>query len=308
MTVISNFFDDCQLTFQPTTKQWWMQKLWSRDPEFLKTIQKYADEKLTLYNQTAPHTAERCALEMSDGLKLRGVRFLHPGYTSEMIIFGGLRQYCEYFVEQAWMYHQTFTSNVLIFDIRGTHEEHTKEPTEEAIIQDSVELVTKTIEEKKVLPSAITLYGTSLGGAIATIAAGKLADMGIVVPVVNERSFRNLSSVIKSIPVMGNVFANRVAKERWIFDVEEAVKKLKGKFIVVYHPDDYYIHRQASLRQALLENPPNHFEPIIIEMKDDDTICSDFEKELPSIILHYVRGHNRNLNTRELQQIRSSLT
>jgi hypothetical protein len=245
---------------------------------------------------------------MRDGLKLRGVRFLHPGYTSEMIIFGGLRQYCEYFVERAWKYHQTFATNVLIFDLRGTHQEHTQEPTEEAIIQDGVELVKKTIQEKKVLASAVTLYGTSLGGAIATIAAAKLADEEMVVTVVNERSFRNLSFVMTSLcPGIGHFISNSVSKEGWIFDVEEAIKKLKGKFIVVYHSNDYNIPRRASLRQALLDNPPTHLEPVIIEMKDDDTCCSDFEKELPWFILHFARGHNRNLNAKELQQLSSHL-
>ena len=309
MAIFAKFYDDFPLPIWPeaplfSTKQKWMQTLWSRDSAFLKKVQDYADEKLVSYNQTAPHEVSRCSIEMRDGLKVRGVRFIHPEYTSEMIIFGGLQQYCEYFVERAWKYHQLFTSNVLTFDLRGTHQEHIQEPTEEAIIQDGVELVKKTMKERNVPSSSITLYGTSLGGAIATIAAARLSREGIEVTVVNERSFRNLGSVMKSLcPGLGHFGAYRASNEGWIFDVEEAIKELKGRFIVIYHPNDYYIHTKASLRQALLDNPPTHIEPKVIEMKDDGTCCSDFEKELSALTLHFVRGHNRNLNTQELQQL-----
>jgi hypothetical protein len=56
MTALSKLYDDFSLLCwngaeQPSKKQQWMQKLWSRDPAFLKTIQEYADEKLTCYNQ-----------------------------------------------------------------------------------------------------------------------------------------------------------------------------------------------------------------------------------------------------------------
>ncbi len=302
-----------------------MRAAWSRSSLWFEKVRKYADEQIAKFNAEPFHQVERCSLSMNDGCTLRGVQFRHSEFSGHMIIFGGTGQYCEEadYMQRAWRYHQKLQRNVLIFDYRGTDKEHDSDPTEDVFIQDGKQLVKNLRQQNGSSDTPIALYGNSFGGSLAILVAASLAKENIVVDVVSERSFRNLPAVVRSwCPGVGHLFAAFLQHYNLVFDAEGAIGHLKGRVIVIYHPQDYCIHTASSLWKALQEKEqsqlqpsqvqssqvqPSQLQPIIIKMEDDGKPYTSFEHNYCRLFLHFVRGHSRLLNDTELHQLSGHL-
>ena len=265
----------------------------------LNEIQKYADERLAKYNQEGQHKVEKQEFPINTQCTLKGVVFTHPEYTQHMIVFSGMMQYSEHYVEREWALHTTTASNIHSFNYRGTSHNDV-DPSEETLISDGVSIV-KQVLGQGVDPKKIVLYGTSLGGGIAILVAAKLADEGIhVYAVVNERSFSSLTSA--SSAVFGKLFSTVLhASTNWELDAAAVVDKIKGKIIVIYHPNDYYVRKIASFEQAIRQkNLPN---ATFIEMDDNNEPWLHEDK-----IGHWLhKGHCRDLNNKELLLLNNDL-
>lgn len=122
------------------------------------------------------------------------------------------------------------------------------------LIRDCIAMVDHLLK-KGVKPENILLWGHSLGGGVASAAALQLQEKrGVVLNVLNERSFSTLSDAMKSItwiPVIRHIVAG-VANTWWKLESVRDFRKLKGKTFVIADPYDGVIrYTKASLDRQL---------------------------------------------------------
>lgn len=142
-------------------------------------------------------------------------------------------------------------------------------------------------------PENIALYGYSLGGGISMAVAASLEDNAISVNVINERSFRSLSAVVKSSDEFGkDIGAECISALGWNLPSEQYLAKLKGNVVVIHNDYDELIEYEPSLKGALDSKPyPNRAKITCVAMKN----------------LRNESGHNRDWTEEETESIYAAI-
>ncbi len=145
--------------------------------------------------------------------------------------------------------------NCLIFDYRG-YGQSTGKPTEEGTIVDALAGRQWLLDNKQILPENIIFFGRSLGGAVAALAAARVADAppaGLVV----ESSFT-------SVPDMGAHLYPWLPVRwfaRFAYDAKAAIDAVNCPVAIIHSPDDELV--PFAMGQRLYEaavEPKRFFE------------------------------------------------
>ncbi|MBS0638172.1 MAG: alpha/beta hydrolase fold domain-containing protein, partial [Verrucomicrobia bacterium] len=152
-------------------------------------------------------------------------------------------------------YRNEYDADVICCNYRGCNSGDAFPANVHDLVNDGLLMVQKLLD-KGVKPENIVVDGYSLGGGIALAVAAKLAQNGIAVNGVNERSFRSIEAVIQTSPLFYERLSAILVKAfAWNLSSEENIKKLspKSKFVVIHNDNDEVIEYKASLKAALDE-------------------------------------------------------
>lgn len=214
-----------------------------------------------------------------DGVKLRGTFFKHTAAseTAPTVIFfqpnammskqGGF----DWVLRQAAL--QEFHYNFVYFDYRGCGESEGEPRLKKNLFLDGESIYQFVRDKLRVPAKDIHFYGYSLG-------AGVSANVKAIHPEcegnhVNERSFTSIHHVVGSlshyyanmrltsyvknafkwivIPIITSIAYFALSLSNWNIESTKAIANLKGKTLIVHHPQDELMQRKASLYQTLFQ-------------------------------------------------------
>lgn len=193
--------------------------------------------------------------------------------------------------------------DVVVFNYRGVSES-TGWSSCDGLKLDA-ETVYQFVRDKLEVPDEkIVLWGFSLGGSIATFLASKHP-----VSLINVRSFSSLSHVVRYHATCIAAFILILLD--WCIHPAADWRKVKGKKIVVYHPDDPIIPLYCSLFKWV-ESATAH-----ITLKSDkayfEEICRAVPEEKRADFIHKLKKdwkitpHSRTLSDEEMSNILSCI-
>ncbi|MBN1213524.1 MAG: alpha/beta hydrolase [candidate division Zixibacteria bacterium] len=149
---------------------------------------------------------------------------------------------------------KTFEVNILLFDYRG-YGRSDGQPTEAGVCADARTAYDWLVNEKKIVPENIILFGRSLGGAVAIDLASKVKCGGVVV----ESSFTSAAELgQKLFPYFPVKFLLRFK-----FDSLTKIAKLTCPVLVTHSPDDDLIPIEMGRQLYKAAREPKFF----IELK-----------------------------------------
>ncbi len=195
-----------------------------------------------------------------DGVKLRGTFFKNVATreSSPTVVFyqpnATISKQGRYDWVMAQAALQEFPYNFVYFDYRGCGGSDQVAPNSKKDLFLDGECITQFVQDKLGVPSKdIHFYGWSLGGGIS--ANVKKIDEERKGNYVNERSFNSIRNVLKNLMPSTIAFIAGIALSalNWDIDAVDAIEKLKGKTMVVHHPDDHLMRNEASLYQSLFQ-------------------------------------------------------
>jgi hypothetical protein len=195
-----------------------------------------------------------------DGVKLRGTFFKNVGAreSAPTVIFyqpnATISKQGRYDWVMAQAALQEFSYNFVYFDYRGCGGSDLVAPNSKKDLFLDGECITQFVKDKLRVPSKdIHFYGWSLGGGIS--ANVKKIDEERKGNYVNERSFNSIRNVLKNLMPSPIAFIAGIAlwALNWDLDAVDAIEKLKGKTMVIHHPDDHLMRNEASLYHSLFQ-------------------------------------------------------
>jgi fermentation-respiration switch protein FrsA (DUF1100 family) len=132
--------------------------------------------------------------------------------------------------------------NVLMFDYRG-YGQSTGSPTEENVHADALAAYQWLVSEKSIRPVDITVFGRSLGGAVAVDLAGRVTVGGLIV----ESSFTSVHDMGRKLfPYLPVKFLIR-----YDFNSLEKIRNVTVPVLITHSPDDDMI--PYSMGERLFE-------------------------------------------------------
>lgn len=197
--------------------------------------------------------AARKTFEIKNGCKLDGVT-LTAKKNSE-------NRHLVYFLPNYMLWQESVTkldqlrsftqATVSCNNYRGCGKSDGYTWAEKTLVSDGVKQVEALIAQG-VVSRNIVLYGYSLGGGVAMQVAKALAEKGVHVHVVNERSFSSVKNFCLECPELYYNAAALIAKHiGWELDSVKALEKLRGKVIVIHNDNDDVIPHKATLKVAI---------------------------------------------------------
>lgn len=279
----------------PERRKRMMRALWRYSKEDIRAYQSQADAEIDKMLALRPDSVQKFTIKGEGNSILDGVSLIHPDYATHIIYFGGVSYLWQRSFSVLQQFHNYLQANVHSFNYKGTTDVNNEDPTEEGIISDGVKIVEELLR-KGIAVDKIILYGRSLGGGVAICLAAKLAERGIDVHAMDERSFRNFRLATASLFPKGSHLADHF---KWQFRKDEALIKLKGKLIVIYHEGDRVIPTLISYKKYIDVNPPSHLQVRFIKMQDDGTRWPYANEPFAN----YIEAHCRDFNAPEWQEI-----
>ena len=147
-------------------------------------------------------------------------------------------------------YLKNFEVNILLFDYRG-YGRSDGCPTEAGVYADARAVFDWLVNEKKIAPLDIILFGRSLGGAVAIDLASQVDCGGVVV----ESSFTSAAELgQKLFPYFPVKFLLRFK-----FDSLAKIAELSCPVLVTHSPDDEMIPIEMGRRLYEAAREPKHF-------------------------------------------------
>ncbi len=200
-----------------------------------------------------------------DGAKLYGTYYKHHAAqnNSPTVIFfqpnAALAKegIYEWLLEQGAQ--QRIPYNFVSFDYRGCGSRENKPRSMKDLYLDGDSIYNFVRQNLGVPTHEIRFYSWSLGGGIS--AQVRKMHPECSGPFVTERSFSSLINIIKNIarkiacgPLLTDVFARPILSILNLnCDGTNALKKVKGKRLIVHHPNDQIMKGQASLYQSIFK-------------------------------------------------------
>lgn len=152
--------------------------------------------------------------------------------------------------------------NFVYFDYRGCDLLNNRPDSGKNVYLDG-ESIYQFVRDKLHVPAKdIHFYGYSLGGGVS-LNVKKLHQEEATGRAVNERSYREINDVVanvinKRVPrfvagVFTKIATFFVSLLNWNIDAASALENLKGKLLIVHHPEDELMHADASLYRHVFE-------------------------------------------------------
>lgn len=206
-------------------------------------------------------TAEECTVATPDGALLSATHFRSRNANAAsptMIYFQPNGTLKDQGVHLPLMGPSVFgtPANFVVFDYRTVGESRGTFKGAKDLEIDGSSIVQWVQKDLGVPAHQISFYGFSLGGAVAVKTQAQ--DPALTGPNGNERSFSSIKEMIRAIlnklnrfKWLASLIASVVKSQGYEMDVLSSYKKLQGRKLVIYHPEDPVIPYEASLKKGL---------------------------------------------------------
>ncbi len=196
-----------------------------------------------------------------DGAQLNTL-LIAPKIKSQdyLIYFNANNQFYEEKLNYAQYLIEDLECNVLGFNYRGSGQSTGRVKSKDDLVKDGIAQVQKLLDEN-VDPEHITLYGHSLGGAIATLVTAHFHKQGKKIYVFNDRSFSTITRVAVGWLRRRSPFLAWLAKPlikfvldstKWEIDAESAYRSIPDSYKeYMVAKSDLVITDEGSLHAAL---------------------------------------------------------
>jgi len=143
--------------------------------------------------------------------------------------------------------------NVFIIDYRG-YGSSTGKPSEQGIYDDARSAWDYLVDERKIAPDTIIIFGRSLGGIVATQLASEVSAAGLVV----ESSFSSARDVARHLMP----YLSYLVVLRFSLNAEDTIRKVKLPVLVMHSPADDMIPFQMGKKIFDAANEPKTFQEL----------------------------------------------
>lgn len=278
-----------------------------------KTEEKYGkvivDKELTSIGLKGFGTSIEVNIPSTDGALLNGIEIRPQGLTKtppndqKWIVY--FNKNAESWERESYMLARLAKdsgANVLCCNYRGVGQS-TGFPNSETDLFADGQAVVQYLRKQGVPPENIVVYGSSLGGGVATFVVSERAENGEVMALCNERSFASLSAAVKGfVPVAGSPAASIAAARKWKMKSVKRLQKLHDKgihvpIIAIFHAKDKMIKTKAGFVGSLEKVKGVNFKKI--ELHDDDKK----EKYLESAHIRLLRSTEQQELVSEIKRI-----
>ncbi|TGG91121.1 alpha/beta hydrolase [Natronospirillum operosum] len=196
---------------------------------------------------------EDVELTTEDGETLHGWWLPHPDPAGTVLFFHGNAGNISHRLDSLRIFHQ-LEQQVLIIDYRG-YGESSGRPSEDGLYEDGRTAWRWLIEEQGVAGDSVTLFGRSLGAAVATKIATELGENEQPASLIVESAFT-------SVPDMGArlyPFLPVRTLSRYDYDTEAMVAEVRVPILIVHSPQDDIVpfrHGEAIQQAAEAGSAP----------------------------------------------------
>lgn len=222
---------------------------------------------------------ETVFIETEDGERLHAWYLPHPDSRGAILYFHGNAGNISY-RQKALTGLTKLGLDVLIFDYRG-YGKSTGTPTEEGTYRDAEAAWRYLVEERKIPPARIVIWGRSLGGAVATYLASKVEPAALVL----ESTFMSLPSLaLEMYPI---------PDESWVtvkYPTAKRIEDIHVPLLLAHSPEDDLIgmhHADAlfeasgSKKKKRIRLSGGHGEGHLTELRYTDVVDGFLREAIP---------------------------
>lgn len=216
--------------------------------------------KLWCQNLNQFFAIQNHVIQTPDGVHLNAIHFKHhlAREKDPTILFYQSNASMSQFGIYLWLVEEAIrrgsVCNFVVFDYRGVGNSKGDAESARELLIDGDTALQFVRNHLNVPPHLIHWYGWSLGGGVgANIKANHPECDG---PFVNERSFESLRSVFyENIPSLLQplFFWLPWAADKKGWNIKAPLEKIRGKTLIVFHPDDPTIPYAASAQKAAIQ-------------------------------------------------------
>lgn len=198
---------------------------------------------------------EDVTFKTSDDIQLHGWFIPDSDASKTILFFHGNAGNISHRKDSISIFHN-IGLNVFIIDYRG-YGNSQGTPGEKGLYLDARAAWNYLLEQKKIKPEDIILFGRSLGGAVAIQLATQVKPAGLIL----ESTFTSASDMARMImPLL-----SRLIILRYQFNSIDRIKDIKQPILVLHSPQDDIIPYQLGVRLFENANEPKTF----VEMTGD---------------------------------------
>ena len=192
---------------------------------------------------------EDVLLKTPDGIQIHGWFIPKSGASKTVLFFHGNAGNMSHREDSIRIFHNIGV-NVFIFDYRG-YGKSQGSPDEKGLYLDARAAWHYLLEQKKMKPEDIILFGRSLGGVVATKLATEVDSAALIL----ESSFTSARDTANMLmPIM-----SRLIILRYEFNNADRIKQIKQPLLVLHSPQDDIIPYQLGVRLFENANEPKTF-------------------------------------------------
>lgn len=170
-------------------------------------------------------------LKLETGDSISAWYLPHPEADKTILFFHGNGGNISHRGDSIYIFHK-LKLNVLIIDYPG-YGDSTGQPSEEGLYQSANTAWQYLIENKKIAPKKIIIFGRSLGGAVAIDLAARVQAGGLIL----ESTFGSVREITNILfPVISNFIYLRYS-----FDSLSKINNVKSPVLLIHSPDDEII-------------------------------------------------------------------
>lgn len=174
---------------------------------------------------------KQVSLKLKSDIKVSGWFLPHPQAKKTVLFFHGNGGNISHRGDSLYIFHK-LKLNILIIDYPG-YGESEGYPSEDGLYQSADAAWQYLIDEEKIDPKNIIIFGRSLGGAVAVDLASRVYAGGLIL----ESSFSSAHDMVD----MAFPAIFKLIYLRYSFDSLTKIKKIKSPVLVIHSPADEVI-------------------------------------------------------------------
>ena len=192
---------------------------------------------------------EDVSFPAADGTRLHGWFIPAPGARATLLFFHGNAGNISHRGDSIVIFHR-LGWNVFIFDYRGYgNSEGT--PSESGLYADAAGAWRYLTETRRIAPGDITIFGRSLGAAVAVKHAADVLPAALIV----ESTFSSARDFAHRVfPIL-----SRLVWLRYDFDSAARIKQVRCRVLVLHSPEDEIMPFVLGEKLFAAANEPKHF-------------------------------------------------
>jgi len=175
--------------------------------------------------------------------------------------------------------------NVFIIDYRG-YGSSTGNPSEQGIYDDARSAWDYLINDRKISPNTIIIFGRSLGGVVATQLASEVPAAGLIV----ESSFSSARDIARHLMP----YLSYLVYLRFNLDAEGTIRKVRIPVLVMHSPADDIIPFRLGKKIFDAANEPKTFQEL---RGNHNSGFVDSQPEYQQTLLQFVKAKGKDTSS-----------